>query len=220
MIRISSALIACSFCLCFSLSGEASADIIHLKKGGKIEGVIVSEEGGSLEIKSKLGTIILSRSAVDRIVRASPEENKGLRTEWEKEREDREENEKAARKYENEQREKGMVKYKGTWISAKEMKEIEEGVENEKQEAQKQLEEQRKLLEEMEARLQDMEARLNAREQQLNFREQQLSIREQNLLLQQQNLQQQAENLSRERKEGPAKIYAIPRIEVVPPPEE
>jgi chromosome segregation ATPase len=197
----------------------AQADTIHLKKGGRIQGVIISESEGSVEIRSNLGTIILSRGSIAKMDRASEEENRALESEWKKEREEKEEKAREAKRFEKEQRAKGMVKYRGTWVSAEKMREIEEGLDKSKEAWLGEVEKQRKELEELEKRLRELEARLERKESELSFREQQLSLREQNLLLQQQNIQREAERLAREKEETPPKIFAVPRIEVVPPKE-
>lgn len=203
--------------LLLAILAAVQADTIYLKKGGRIQGVIISESEDSIELKSNLGTIVLSRGAIARIERSTAEEKKALESEWEKEQEEKDKKAKEEKLFEQEQRAKGLVKYKGTWIPAKKMYEIEEEVQKEKDDLTKVFEQQKRELEEMEKRLKEMEARLNSKESELSFREQQLSLREQNLLLQQQNLQRQAEQIAREKEDTPPKIFAVPRIEVVPP---
>lgn len=196
----------------------ANADIIRLKKGGKLTGVIVRETEGSIEIRSNLGTITLSRGAIAEIERASEEDNKALEGKWNREKEERKENADRATKFEEEQRSKGLVKYKDSWVTPEKMMQLESGSKEKLEREAGDIEEQRRALEDMERRLAEMEARLERRETELGFREQQLTMREQNLLLQQQNLQNQAEEIARNRQQRPPKIFAVPRIEVVPPP--
>ena len=207
---------AAASCLLAS-AGLAPADTIYLKKGGRLKGVIVSESEGSVEIKSKLGTITLSRGAIARIEKAPENENKALEKRWVREKEEREEKAMRERRFEEEQRAKGLVLYRGAWVPAEKVIEAEKGSKKKLETESQELEEQRRELDNLEKRLREMEARLERKESELNFREQQLSIREQNLLLQQQNLQRQAEQIAREKEERPPKIFAIPRIEVVPP---
>jgi hypothetical protein len=209
----------CALLIAFVVAACVHADTVYLKKGGRIQGVVTSESEDSVEIKSNLGTIILSRGSILRIEKSPKEENVELESQWEKEKVEKEEKAKEEKRFEEEQRAKGMVKYQGTWISADRMREIEEGVEQKKQEWAREVDQRRKELEELERRLSEMEQRLDRRESELNYREQQLALREQNLLLQQQNLQREAERLAREKEETPPKIFAVPRIEVVPPKE-
>lgn len=195
----------------------APADVIHLKKGGKVKGVVINESEESVEIKSNLGTIVLSRGAISRIVKATEEENKAFESQWRKEKKEKDEEADRNVQFEKEQRAKGLVKYKGTWVTPEKLAEIERGTEDRKKELVRNIDEQKRVLDEMEKQLKEIETRLDRRERELNFREQQLTMREQNLLMQQQNLQSQAEQLARDKEITPPKIFAVPRIEVVPP---
>lgn len=205
--------------LAFSVS-LASADTVYLKKGGKIEGVIGNEGADSLEIKSSLGTIVLSKGAILKIERAKEDENKSLESQWWKEREGEKEKVKAAKVFDDEQRAKGMVKYQGTWISADKAYEIDKGFTKQKEEWERGVEQQKRELQDMERRVRDIETRLDQRQRELDYREQQLTLREQNILLQQQNIQRQAEQIGREKQQSPPKLFAVPRVEVVAPSEE
>ena len=202
----------------------ARGDTVFLKKGGSIAGVILSESETSIEIRSNLGTIILSRGAIKKIEKSAADENARLESEWKKEKADVDQKEKAARRFEEEQRAKGLVKTDAGWVPAEKAAEAEKTAarEKEREELDKALDGQKKDLQEMDRRIKDMEARLEQRQRDLDLREQQLGLREQNLLLQQQNLQRQAEQISRDKQERPQKIFAIPRIDVYspPPPEE
>ncbi|MCX6357709.1 MAG: hypothetical protein NT045_07555, partial [Candidatus Aureabacteria bacterium] len=188
------------------------------KKGGKVSGVITNESQNSIEIKSNLGTIVLSKSAIARIERSKADENTQLQTQWQREREEEKEKLKKAKLFEDDQRSKGMVKYQGTWVSVEKAYEVEKGFAKEKEEWEKTVEQQKREFQDMEKRIKDLEARMEQRQRDIDYREQQLGLREQNLLLQQQNLQRQAEQMSREKQQAPPKIFAVPRIEVFPPP--
>lgn len=195
---------------------HARGDTIYLKKGGHITGVVAKESEASIEIKSNMGTIVLSRGAIAKIEKTSAEENSALESQWRQERDKEKEKAKEAKRFEDEQRAKGYVKFQGTWVPAEKAYEAEKGITQEREEWEKTVEQQKKDFQEMEKRLKDMETRLEQRQRDLDYREQQLSLREQNLLLQQQNLQQQAEQLARDKKQSPPKMFAIPRVEVVP----
>jgi uncharacterized protein (DUF3084 family) len=209
---IAAAALACGL----FISVHARGDVIYLKKGGHITGVISSESETLIEIKSSMGTIRLSRGAIAKVVKATAEENRALESQWKQERDKEKEKVKEAKRYEEEQRAKGYVKFQGTWISAEKAYEFEKGIARERDEWEQSFEQQKKELQETERRLKDTETRLEQRQREADFREQQLAIREQNLIIQQQNLQRQAEQIARERQESPSKIYAIPRVEVVP----
>ena len=195
---------------------HAWGDTIYLKKGGRITGVVSKESETSIEIKSNMGTIVLSRGAIAKIEKTSTEENSALESQWKQERDKEKEKTKEAKRFEEEQRAKGYVKFQGTRVPAEKAYEAETGIAKEREEWEKTVDQQKKDLQDMEKRLRDMEAGLEQRQRDLDFKEQQLSLREQNLLLQQQNLQQQAEQLARDKKQTPPKMFAIPRVEVVP----
>ena len=199
---------------------RARADTVSLKKGGSITGVILSESENSIEIKSNLGTIILSRGAVKKIEKSPAGDNAALESQWKKEKDEFTQKAKETRRYEDEQRAKGMVKTEAGWVPAEKAEEADKKVakEKEQEELEKAQEQQKKDLQDMDRRIKEMEARLEQRQRDLDSREQQLGLREQNLLLQQQNLQRQAEQLSREKQDRPQKIFAVPRIDVYPPP--
>lgn len=202
---------------CGALAADyARGDIVYLKKGGHITGVVSKESETSIEIRSNMGTIVLSRGAIAKIEKTTAEENSALESQWKQERDKEKEKVKEAKRFEEEQRAKGYVKFQDTWVPAEKAYEAEKGISKEREEWEKTVEQQKKDLQEMEKRLREMEAGLEQRQRDLDFKEQQLSLREQNLLLQQQNLQQQAEQLARDKKQSPPKMFAIPRVEVVP----
>lgn len=204
----------------YFMPGAAAGDTVHLKKGGRIVGVITGESEQSIEIKSNMGTIVLSKGAIARIEKADAEANLALENQWKQEREQEVAKLKEAKQAEEEQRAKGMVKYMGTWMPAEKVYEMEKGVAKDKEEWERNAEQQRKELQDMERRLTDLETRLEQRQRDMDYREQQLGLREQNLLLQQQNLQRQADQFSREKQQRPTKYFAVPRIDVFPPPSE
>lgn len=198
----------------------ARADTVFLKRGGSINGVILSESESSIEIKSNLGTIILSRGAIKRIEKLAAGDNVALESQWKKEKDAVDQKAKETLRFEEEQRAKGMVKTEAGWVAAEKAEEVEKRAakDKEREELERTLEQQKKDFQDMDRRIKDMEARLDQRQRDLDSREQQLGLREQNLLLQQQNLQRQAEQLSREKQDRPQKLFAVPRIDVYPPP--
>ncbi|MEJ2746053.1 MAG: hypothetical protein P8123_10295 [bacterium] len=195
---------------------DLAGDTVYLKKGGHITGVVSKKSDTSIEIKSNMGTIVLSKGAIDRIEKTSEKDNKALESQWKQERDKEKAKAKEAKLFEAEQRAKGYVKFHGTWVPAEKVYEAEQGITKEREEWEKTVEQQKRELQEMEQRLKELETALEQRQRDLEFKEQQLALREQNLLLQQQNLQQQADQLARDRKQSPPKMFAIPRVEVVP----
>lgn len=64
----------------------ASADIVKLKSGGKIEGVIEKETDYIVLLEIKFGKITLKRSDIELIEKASKDYNDSLKMRWEKEK--------------------------------------------------------------------------------------------------------------------------------------
>jgi clan AA aspartic protease (TIGR02281 family) len=69
------------FILCAYLL-EACADMIYLKNGRSVEGVIISEDSERVELQVSMGSVTFERSDIEKIVRASEFEHATLREEW------------------------------------------------------------------------------------------------------------------------------------------
>lgn len=74
--------------LVFIATNYASADIIHLKNGNKVEGVVVKEEKETVEVKLDIGTITLSTNEIALIEKSTAEETTTLERRWEEKRTD------------------------------------------------------------------------------------------------------------------------------------
>ena len=53
------------------MASIASADVLHLKRGGRLEGVLISEEGASVTIDVGMGRVSLPRTSILRIERST-----------------------------------------------------------------------------------------------------------------------------------------------------
>ncbi|MHC4473889.1 MAG: hypothetical protein ACYS99_23385, partial [Planctomycetota bacterium] len=53
--------------LLLALAGPGLADVIHLKNGGTIEGVILSDDGAILKVRTKAGVMSVKRADIARI---------------------------------------------------------------------------------------------------------------------------------------------------------
>lgn len=60
----------------------ALADIIYLKNGRSIEGLVKKEEAGYVELEISFGSMKFSRKQIERIVVSSPAEAADIRKEW------------------------------------------------------------------------------------------------------------------------------------------
>jgi len=74
--------LAISFIICL----KAKADMIKIKNGGQVEGIILEEDSGKLIVEIKYGKITLMEADIEHIKRASQQENNQLRQSWENEK--------------------------------------------------------------------------------------------------------------------------------------
>lgn len=63
---------------------KSFADIIYLKNGRQLEGLVKSEEGDSVELEVNAGTVTFMKSEIERIERSSPQGSTAIRGEWER----------------------------------------------------------------------------------------------------------------------------------------
>ena len=99
----------------------ASADTIYLKNGSKVSGIITKETEKSVEIKINIGAkVTFSREDIKDIERDSDEKNTKMEELWQIQRgkNEVEEIEKSASLEENIK--KGLVQYKGEWVTPEE----------------------------------------------------------------------------------------------------
>ncbi|MFH1245866.1 MAG: hypothetical protein V1662_05200, partial [Candidatus Omnitrophota bacterium] len=111
----------------------AEADIIGLKNGNIIEGVILRETEKSIELEVfPESTITFGGEDIAFIKKWEDNKNQTLREKWLADQQQREEAELARQEFEREQRAKGLVKYDGKWIpeAEKERLEASEYIEN------------------------------------------------------------------------------------------
>ncbi len=81
--KISKILIFIVFFVCGFIS-KVSSDIIYLKNGRSIKGLIKSEDEKKVELDLGFGTVQLTQDEIERIERSSPEEASLMRQEWER----------------------------------------------------------------------------------------------------------------------------------------
>lgn len=95
----------------------ARADVVTLRNGVKMTGVLTEDESGLTLRVSDDGYVGLDSATVVGVMRASRVENEALVASWKAtaERETREDRDRA--KYDDEQRAKGYVWYQGEWMT-------------------------------------------------------------------------------------------------------
>ena len=95
----------------------ARADIVALKNGNVIEGIIVKETDEILEVEVFLGAkITFAKQDIAYLKKWNEQANQGLREKWLKDKEERKKAELARQEFEAKQRARGLVKYQGEWI--------------------------------------------------------------------------------------------------------
>ncbi len=150
MKKLVMALAALSF-----FTSDAAADIIIFTSGGAKEGIVQEETPTSVKIRVKDAVIGFSRTKVDRIEYASPEENAKLNREWkedeEKQEEERNRKREKKRKHEKRQMDRGLVKVGGKWVTRKKKAELQQENLRRRIEAQKDEEAEAALAAEEEA---------------------------------------------------------------------
>jgi clan AA aspartic protease (TIGR02281 family) len=68
--------------LCITV--DLHADVLYLKNGERLEGIIKSETNKDFELEVSSGAVIFTRDEVGRIERSTPAQNEALRQKWEK----------------------------------------------------------------------------------------------------------------------------------------
>lgn len=105
----------------FAFPQQGKADIIIFKSGSAKIGVIEEETPDQVKFRVKDVVVGISRKNIEKIEHSTQAENDKLRMKWKEEKEQLEEQRKkreaAEEKFEASQKEKGLVKVDGEWIS-------------------------------------------------------------------------------------------------------
>jgi len=105
----------------FFFAQSADADIVCLTNGNKIEGIVIEETDKMVKVEVFLGAkITFSKSEVAYVKVWDDEENVGLQQKWLGDKEEKRKAELERQRFEAEQREKGLVKYRGKWLEESE----------------------------------------------------------------------------------------------------
>jgi len=120
MFMVKKIIISIVFALLF-FSQEIFADTVYLKNGNRVRGIVTRETEKSVEIKINPGAkVTFSMSDVKIIERESAEQHAKLEEEWETGRNRADVTEISKGAFEEEQLEKGLVKYKDRWMTPEE----------------------------------------------------------------------------------------------------
>jgi len=78
--------LALGILLVFCTVACAWADVVYLKNGRYMEGVVIEETDGYIQLAVGIGTVKFNKTQIEEIDRSSREENQGLADSWERER--------------------------------------------------------------------------------------------------------------------------------------
>ncbi|MFA5350890.1 MAG: retropepsin-like aspartic protease [Candidatus Omnitrophota bacterium] len=81
-IRLNIILTALAFLILSNFQLQVFADILYLKNGRNIEGLIKKESADEVDLEISFGSMKFSRKQIERIVRSSSEEAASIRQEW------------------------------------------------------------------------------------------------------------------------------------------
>ena len=106
------------------MQGMLFADLIYLKSGAKIEGIIEKETNEAVTIFIKIGSVTYSKTQIESISKSSDEENMKIKEKWKVQKEQRETEHERWKKFVTEQEAKGLLYHNGKWITRDEYKKL------------------------------------------------------------------------------------------------
>lgn len=99
------------------MQGRLFADLIYLKSGAKIEGIIEKETDKAVTISIKIGGVTYPKTQIESIFKASDEENAKIKEKWKAQKELKETEREQWKKFATEQEAKGLIYHNGKWIT-------------------------------------------------------------------------------------------------------
>jgi len=123
------------FFVIFLMSFNLYSDDIALKTGETVKCIVLFESDNDVTYETAYGKVTLTRERVENIVKASKKENTNLRQQWKNQKSSEEKVTElkrrkeeiqtgAKKKFEAQQKDKGLVKYKGKWHTKDELKQL------------------------------------------------------------------------------------------------
>ena len=172
------------YCVLLWMGGAQVAwgDLLSLSEGRKLEGVIVQEAKSQIRVQvSWQGYVTVDRSSVVSVTRGGKEDNARLLGQWRRDFLVDQNRERKKSSFEAAQRAKGLVMYKGSWISQAELASIQSKQKEEQTRKEKEAREEaaRRAAEEEAKRT---ERRIQALEEE-NLRLRQQTVTRQELLI-------------------------------------
>jgi len=100
------------------------ADVICLKFGNKIEGVIEKETDDAVTIVLSIGSLTYPKAQIESISKSGDEENAKLKEKWKLQKQQQEAKREEQRRFAAEQEAKGLILYKGQWVTKDEYEKL------------------------------------------------------------------------------------------------
>lgn len=102
------------------MQGIPLADVIYLKSGAKIEGIIEDETEEGVTAAIKIGSVTYKREQIESILKSSYEDNMKLKEKWKAEKKQQETEQEQWKRFAAEQEAKGLIFHNGQWITKEE----------------------------------------------------------------------------------------------------
>lgn len=99
------------------IPGAIFADVIYLKSGRKIEGIIEKKTDTAITITLDIGSVTYPKTQIESLSKSSDEENAKLKGKWKTQKQQRQAEQEEWRKFAEEQEAKGLIFYEGKWIT-------------------------------------------------------------------------------------------------------
>ncbi len=121
-LSVEKSVLAIALCAWAALQTPAWADTVRFASGRTLECIVVRETESSVEVQFAYGGYMtIDRREVAGIDRADPEANHRLMDAWQQKRRADERKQQEQAEFEDKQRAKGLVKYKGEWLTKEEI---------------------------------------------------------------------------------------------------
>ena len=169
-----------------SWCSQVCGDQVHLTNGQTIEGIVVREDEAQIVLQVAWGgQVVLDRASLKAIERSDEKDRQALLARWREEDQAFKEREERERAFEESQRAKGLVFYRGQWVTKEEVEGIKAGVRaadeerHKREEAERQLKQGQEAREKLETELRALTERLrDMQQEQLRLQQEITSLRQ------------------------------------------
>ena len=86
VLRLDVSILILSGLFLYSFISEVNADVIYLKNGRSLEGIIKTEDENSVELEVGFGTVKFQKEQIERIYKSHPEELRQIERDWQRQR--------------------------------------------------------------------------------------------------------------------------------------